>query len=431
MQNDRDLIRNARQLLQDMPDPICIIDHHGHILWKNETFRFRFGTVNQWNREGEVCRPHDHIIPIRNDDGQTVAFTVLVKDGPPQKIEEKIAEPLYERYKMIAENTSDTIVLVDNQKRVRYVSPSLKLLTGYSTEEYEGMDAFDIIHPDDRERVRFSHDQAIHTKTSIDIGYRICHAQGHVVHAEARVKPVLDSHGNVKYAVAVVRDVTERKKTEELLENILDNVNAAVWSTDKDFTGYKFCSESIEKISGIARKEIMSHPIRLHDHIHPEDNAVLMGEVKAKLDMGIPVSQEFRFIHVEGETRWGRLIVHPYVDHAGVIQRLDGIILDITEKKRSEMALEESEQRYKSLFENNLDGVFSIELNHFYFVNANRSFETITGIRLDHLADRCFLGLIYDEDHPAVYDTLFQVMQQGKPKDIECRLQTTGRERKS
>ncbi|MGQ7278971.1 PAS domain S-box protein [Brevibacillus thermoruber] len=422
MQTCRDLIRSARQLLQDMPDPMCIIDLHGQILWENEAFRKRFQAVDHRNREREARRSHHHAIPIRNDDGQTIAFTVIVKDRLSQTTEENITVAHDERYKIIAENTSDTIVLVDHQAIVRYVSPSLQLITGYRTEEYEGMDAFDIIHPDDRERVRFAHDQAVQTKESVDIEYRVYHAQGHVIHIEARVKPVLDCDGNVKYVVAVARDVTKRKKTEELLENILDNVNAAVWSTDKDFNQYTFCSESMEKISGIPREEILFNPIRLHDHIHPEDNAILMGEVKAKLDLGIPVSQEFRFIHVEGETRWGRLIVHPYVDHAGVIERLDGIILDITEKKRSELALEESEQRYKSLFENNLDGVFSIELNGFYFVNANRSFETITGIQLHQLSDRCFLGLIYDEDHASVYETLLQVMQQGEPRDIECRL---------
>ncbi len=332
-----------------------------------------------------------------------------------------------ERYRIIAENTLDTIVLVDTDAIVRYVSPSIESLIGYTIEEYEGMDAFGVIHPDDMDRVRLLHAEVVQSKLPMDLEYRLVHAQGHTVHVESRVKPVLDSNGNVKYVVAVARDVTERKKTEQLLQNILDNVNAAVWSTDKDFTRYTFCSESIEKISGLPRREIMSKPIRLHDHIHPEDNAILMGEVKNKLDMGMPVNQVFRFIHVEGETRWGRLIVHPYLDNSGAIERLDGIILDITEKKRSELALEESEQRYKSLFENNLDGVFSIELNGLYFVNANQSFEKITGIQIDKLPDRCFMGLIFDEDHASVYEALFHVVQKKEPRDIECRIMKSGK----
>ncbi|WP_241254534.1 PAS domain S-box protein [Brevibacillus sp. SYP-B805] len=331
-----------------------------------------------------------------------------------------------EKYRIIAENTLDTIVLVDTNAIVCYVSPSIKTLTGYDIEEYEGMDAFELIHPDDRERVRQSNAYVVQSKTPVDVEYRVIHAQGHTVHVETRVKPVLDVDGNVKYVVAVVRDVTARKKTEQLLQNILDNVNAAVWSTDRDFTHYTFCSESIEKIAGLPRQEIMANPIRLHDHIHPDDNALLMGEVKNKLDMGIPVDQVLRFIHVEGETRWGRLIVHPYLDNAGAVERLDGIILDITEKKRSELALEESEQRYKSLFEHNLDGVFSIDLNRLYFVNANRSFEEITGIQIDNLSDRCFMGLIHDEDHASVYEALFHVAQKKEPRDIECHIMKAG-----
>ncbi|EIJ79960.1 PAS/PAC sensor signal transduction histidine kinase [Bacillus methanolicus PB1] len=330
-----------------------------------------------------------------------------------------------EKYKIVAENTSDIIVLVDNEAIVRYVSPSFQQTLGYTIKEYEGMDAFDIIPPEDRDRVRSSHFQAIQTKTPVVLEYRLIHSQGSIIHVEARVKPVLDRDGNVKYVVAVVRDITERKKTEQLLENILESVNAAVWSTEKDFSYYTFCSESIEKISGIPRREIMFKPIRLHDHIHPDDNEMLMGEVKNSLDRGIPVNKVIRFIHVEGETRWGRLIVHPYMDNTGTIERFDGIILDITELKRSELALEESEQRYKSLFENNLDGVFSIDLNG-YFVNANQAFEKITGIKIDQLPDRCFIGLIYDEDHMSVYHILSEVMKKQEPRDVECRIIRSG-----
>lgn len=117
-----------------------------------------------------------------------------------------------EIYRIVAENTSDIIVLVDNEAIVRFVSPSIKSLVGYNVEEYVGMDAFDSLHPDDREQVRLSHTEVIQLKQLVELEYRLLHAQGHTVHAEARVKPVLDSEGNVEYVVAVVRDVTERKK---------------------------------------------------------------------------------------------------------------------------------------------------------------------------------------------------------------------------
>ncbi|RIX50178.1 PAS domain S-box protein [Paenibacillus nanensis] len=333
---------------------------------------------------------------------------------------------MFEMYRIIAENTMDSIVVVDNDAIVRFVSPSLTEMTGYSLKEYEGMDAFNILHPDDRERVRGEHAKAVGDGCNVDTSYRIIDADGRVLFVEARVRPVLDETGHVKYVVAVARDVTERKQAERLLEQILSNTNAAVFSTDQHFSRYTFCSESMEKISGLPMNVIREHPIRLHDHIHPDDNDALMGEVKERLDQGLSVTRNFRWIHHKDEERWGRLIIHPYLNSEGSIERLDGIILDMTEKIRSDLALEESEQRYKSLFENNFDGVFSMELSGFYFVGANRSFEEIVGVEMDQLIDRCFLGILHDEDHAEVYAALVQVMQLGLSRDIECRLAQRG-----
>ena len=333
-----------------------------------------------------------------------------------------------EMYRIVAENTMDTIVVVDENAVVRYVSPSIYEVSGYSVEDYLGMDAFGIVWPEDRERLRDRLAEAVRTKRPVDVDYRLQHRDGRLVYLETRVKPAMDAEDRVRYVVAVVRDVTRRKQTEQLLENILDNVNALVWSTDKDFSRYAYFSGNSEKVCGIPRSEAVSRPIRLHDHIHPEDNEILMGETKRSLDRGLPVRQAFRWIHDSEQTRWAQLIVHPYLDGAGAVERLDGIIIDITDKKRAELALEESEQRYKSLFDHNLDAVFSIELDDLRFVNANAAFERMTGIPFGNLKDRCFIGLIHDEDHPEVFRTLHEVTRQGEPGDLECRLATAGGE---
>lgn len=442
MNRDFEIMNSTQQLLKEFPDPMYVMDLDNQVIWMNDLFQERFGSdPHLWNRQlaslifvekeeagqtivygkdGSRITVKHQVRPINNNKNLPIAYYGIIQECNP---DEFLIEDI--RYKIAADNTSDVIVLTDSRAIVRYVSPSIETTVGYTVEEYEGMDAFDVILPEDRERVRIAHLQAFQTKTSCVLEYRVNHSQGSTVHVEAKVKPVLDSFGNVKYVVAVIRDITARKKTEQLLENILESVNAAVWSTDKDFNYYTFCSESIEKISGIPRREIINNPIRLHDHIHPDDNIMLMGEVKATLDRGVPVNKVIRLIHIDNETRWARLIVHPYMNNIGEIERLDGMLLDITEKKRSELALEESEQRYKSLFENNLDGVFSIDLEG-YFVNANQSFEKITGIRFDDLPDRCFIGLIFDEDHMAVNQVLFEVMKMQRPRDVECRIYPPG-----
>jgi len=415
------VIRSAQQLLKKLPDPMCMTDLHDRLIWSNDAFQLLYGHEPGFLPSLTISRSTEKV-GIQNDEGETIAFMVILKDSVRESTPDPFGLLSDETFCMVAENTSDTIVLVDREIVVRYVSPSVKALAGYDADVYTGMHAFEIVHPEDLHRVRLSLEQVVQSKAPMELEYRIVHAKGNVVHIEARVTPVINSEGEVEYVVAVARDVTERKKKEELLENILDNVNAAVLSPDRDFSHYTYCSRSIEKIVGLPRDELMSNPIRFHNHIHPEDNEVLMGEVKRKLDMGLPIEQTIRFIHVPDEIRWAKLFIHPHLDHTGETERFDCFLLDMTEKKRSELALEESEQRYKSLFDNNLDGVFSIDLHGFYFVNANRAFETITGIQLDKLADRCFMGLIADEDHPLVYEAIFHVMQSREPMDIECRI---------
>lgn len=416
-----EVLSGAERLLAELPHPVYLVDAHGGLLWGNRAYRQGAG-ARGYSESGTAAgaggtwMPEGVRAPIRAEDGELLGYTVSAPQPAPRGGDAE------EWHRIVAEHTSDTIVLVDEHSVVRFVSPSLRHMTGYGTDQYLGMDAFDIIHPDDRDRVRAVHRDVVAFKRPCDQAYRVVHADGRTVYVESKVKPVLDAAGGVKYVVASARDVTQRKKTEQLLEHILENVNAAVVSTDSQFSRYTYCSDSIEKITGMKKEEVMQHPIRLHDAIHRDDHALLMGEARSRLDRGQPVNVAVRMVHVEGETRWGQVIFHPWINHRGEIERLDGMLMDITDKRRAELALEESEQRYKSLFENNLDGVFSIELDGFYLVNANPAFEELTGVELERLSDRCFLGLVYDEDHSAVYEALFKVMGDGKPTDIECRL---------
>ncbi|MGV3487311.1 MAG: PAS domain S-box protein [Tuberibacillus sp.] len=442
MSNHQELIYHADFVLKNWPDPVFILGLDNEVFWMNDRFRKKFGSDEaEWDNrlthiirvdkeketsaivhcyDGSIVDFDRQLFPIYNHSGEIIAYTGILKENKRlASLDDLLTGD--EKYKIAAANTSDVIILLDRAGIVRYVSPSVQNILGYPVEEFEGHDAFGPVHPDDREYVMRSNDGAITAKSPIELEYRVVHALGHTIHVETRVKPVLNRTGEVVFIVAVVRDITKRKNAEQLLENILDSINAAVFSTDKDFSFYTYCSESIEKISGIPRQEIIFRPIRLHDHIHPDDNAVLMGEVKEKLDKGIPVNQIIRFIHIEGQTKWVRLIMHPYLNNEGQVERLDGLLLDITDRKRSELALEESEQRYKSLFENNLDGVFSMDLRG-YLVSANDVFENITGIQLDVLPDRCFIGLIHDEDHMTVCQVISEVMVNQAPRDVECRM---------
>lgn len=331
-----------------------------------------------------------------------------------------------EIYRVIAENTSDGIVVVDNKAVVRFVSSAIVSLTGYTKEQYEGVDAFGVIHPEDRNRVRSSYEYAVENRVPQNVEYRLQHLGGFDVYVEARVRPVIDSAGEVQYVVAIVRDISERKKAEQMLENILGNVNAIVMSTDKNFSHLSYLFGDTERLMGYPKEAVMEKPILLHANMHPDDDIRLKYEVKRQLDAGTRTVTTFRFtMPGQEETRWMKMTVHPFLDQAGNVERFDIICMDVTDKKQSDLALEESEQRYKSLFENNLDGVFSIDLQG-NIVNGNTAFERTTGIEVKQLPDRCFMGLLHDEDHISVGKVLYEVIQGREPRDVECRITPPG-----
>jgi len=327
-----------------------------------------------------------------------------------------------EWFRILAEHSPEAMVLLDNQGIARYATPSYESLSGYHVQSREGWNDVDTVHPEDQARYQTLFEQAVRMKKQVTAEYRLVHREGRFIDVEARMQPVADEAGHVNHVVMSIRDITERKRSEQLLESILDNTKVSIYSIEADFSSYKYLAGRMNEWIGVSREELWHQPIRIHDHIHPDDNAALMLEVKRSLDAGLPVSQTFRYFHVDGNVHMGQMLIQPYINDRGEIERIDAITMDITERPGQEM-LEASEQRYKSLFENNLDGVFSIELMKGYrLMNANPAFEAITGIPITSLANRCFIGMVHDEDHDRVFEVFFDVLKQGKPRDVECRL---------
>ncbi|HEU4962246.1 MAG TPA: PAS domain S-box protein [Bacilli bacterium] len=435
-----------------MVDPIYMVRLDGRIIWVNRSFEELFGytadylhthglefapdynqvefeqakiqyrekdTVSlyasRYTKDGQRIYCNLNMVPIRGESREVLAYSIILRNitiGTPTEQDERLM-------RLIAQHTTDTIIVVDNDAVVRYVSPSLYDLSGYHVEEYEGRPAFEVIHPDDRARLRQNHLHVLLTKESETIEYRILHKNGETVHAETRVVPVFDRNESMEYVIAVVRNITTRKKTEQLLHNVLDNVKAAVWSSDKEFT--QIHALLGERLLGVSRSEAEPDPRRLHEKIHPDDVPLLMHEVGDSLRQGKARTITIRLLDETEGIKWLRMISQPILRNSGEVERIDGIFLDYTEQKKAEMALEESEQRYRSLFQNNLDGVFTIGLDG-KIVNVNRSFETIAAMPASQLYRSDFPDLVATEDRDLVDGKLAEVIRFQDSRDVECRV---------
>jgi PAS domain S-box-containing protein len=132
----------------------------------------------------------------------------------------RIRRQLAERdqlFHLISENAADMIALVDSNGRRLYNSPAYLKVLGYSPEDLKGTSSIEQVHPDDRPRVLQAAEKARLSGQGERVEYRAQHKDGSWRTLESTASPVRDAKGQTDKLVIVNRDITERKRAEEML----------------------------------------------------------------------------------------------------------------------------------------------------------------------------------------------------------------------
>jgi PAS domain S-box-containing protein len=132
----------------------------------------------------------------------------------------RIRRQLAERdqlFQLISENAADMIALVGSDGRRLYNSPAYQKVLGYSAEDLKSTSSFEQIHPDDRPRVLEAAEKARLTGRGERMEYRVRHKDGSWHTLESTASPIRNAKGQTDKLVIVNRDITERKRAEEML----------------------------------------------------------------------------------------------------------------------------------------------------------------------------------------------------------------------
>ena len=133
---------------------------------------------------------------------------------------QRIRRQLVERdqlFQLISENAADMIALVDSDGQRLYNSPAYQKVLGYSPEELKATSSIEQIHPDDRSRVLQAAEKARLSGRGERMEYRIRHKDGSWRTLESTASPIRNAKGQTDKLVIVNRDITERKRAEEML----------------------------------------------------------------------------------------------------------------------------------------------------------------------------------------------------------------------
>ncbi|HTF45337.1 MAG TPA: diguanylate cyclase, partial [Terriglobales bacterium] len=120
-------------------------------------------------------------------------------------------------FQLISENAADMIALVDGDGRRLYNSPAYERVLGYSPEDLKGTQSIEQIHPDDRPRVLQAAERARQSGQGERVEYRIRHKDGSWRTLESTASAIRDRNGKTDKLVIVNRDISERKRAEEML----------------------------------------------------------------------------------------------------------------------------------------------------------------------------------------------------------------------
>ncbi|MGB8657169.1 MAG: PAS domain S-box protein [Candidatus Zixiibacteriota bacterium] len=274
-----------------------------------------------------------------------------------------------ERFRQLAENIDHVFWLTDwENSKLLYVNPSYQKLFGRSCQSayQDRLNWYQVIHADDRDRVRESLVKNAKLGQSTEVEYRIVRDDGTIRWILDRNYPVRDRDGKVCRIASIAEDITERKRaeqalreSEERLKLVLEGAELGSWDQNMK-TGKVVRNPRWAEMLGYTLEEIDSHANAWKELIHPDDLPIVNRTVEDHEAGRTPSFRcEHRMRTKSGDWKWilncGKIIQW---DSDGKPIRATGTHTDITERKLTEEALRESEERYRNLFENSPIGIY-------------------------------------------------------------------------
>ena len=121
------------------------------------------------------------------------------------------------RYRLIAENMTDLVCIIDLEGYFKYASPSHVTVLGFPSVAYEGKHAGIFMHGDDRKVIRKQLDEMVYAKEGCELKFRFKNIRGEWIWLEGKASPIFNENGLFEHFLIVSRDITERLAYEEKL----------------------------------------------------------------------------------------------------------------------------------------------------------------------------------------------------------------------
>ncbi len=360
---------------------------------KPQTFIYRF----LHREKGQYTWIEETVYPQFDAHGRYSANLGIIRNVTQRLEAENALRESRSALETVLNTIDEAVYHIDLRKeagqRIKFVSESIEAIFGIPKETFllDKNVFLEYYHPEDLERIRKTSEELETDKAPKNYYYRFRHpGTGEYIWIEERVTPGFDENGKLFEIFGVARDVTERKSAEEKLKEseerfrvLAQNASDMIYRYRfSPYPHYEFVSSSAETITGYTPEEFYTDPDLGVKIVHPDDVEKMYQATEKMLagvseDMGPLV---FRNIRKDGTEIWTETRTRLVYDAHGKLQAIDGITRDITARKQFELELIESRESYKTLIQQNPDGIIISRFDQ-EIIFANQAALDISGIR--------------------------------------------------
>ncbi|MFA5033049.1 MAG: PAS domain S-box protein [bacterium] len=345
----------------------------------------KFGQMDIKRKNGKTITVQHIANIIKDKMGKPICMIASFVDTTESTITHQLLVESEEKFRVLVNNFSDIVTILDSRMNIRYISPSVEKVLGYKKEFFIGKNVTLLIHPDDFTKVSAE----INRKDKQPAGgtrfieFRIKHKNGEWVHFEVIANNLL-KNSTVRGIIIDMRDITKRKSTEKELKKseiyirtmfnsiangiMVIDANAKILDVN-DFLLYMFgytkkgdvigksCLEFLAKKEHI--KAFRGIKYTLKEDFRTGKKYRQVRYVAVKKDSTVfPVEVTAAPLEEEGV---------PYDSTKIVI-----VLTDISKRIEAENKTKEAEKRFKTIFENAIDGLLLIDIEPKKFIAGNK-----------------------------------------------------------
>ncbi|MFB2892296.1 PAS domain S-box protein [Aerosakkonemataceae cyanobacterium BLCC-F50] len=340
-------------------------------------------------------------VPVLNEDGsirEIVGTSTDVHERQVALYDRKTAENSLkqseERFRSLIEASAQVIWNTNAEGEIFTQQPTWSKFTGQTFEEYRGFGWLDIIHPDDRKYVAENWLKAVRKRSLYEVEFRMRRHDGEYRYMSCRAVPILNPDRSIREWIGANTDITERQQKDAQYRKIYESINDGISIFELETGKIITANPAHAKMHGYTLEEFIE--LSPDKYVHPDSIGlfeVFIKTVKAGKQFfcqAINIHKNGHFIDIEvtGIPYW----------QDGKLYAL-AVVRDISDRKQTEVALQRSEQRFRSLIEATTDIIWNANARGEQMLELT-NWSKFTGQTNEERIGWGWLQAVHPDDHP-------------------------------